>query len=200
MGNPTRNLMPLYQQLDWNPSKSLILEIGSERGEGSTFTLSDIARSVNCQFITVDILDHAKNNTHGTVAEFVVYESGSKWCHDELPNLEKKINILYLDNFDWTWDECNPQEYNLQQRQEYLKRGIVMNNFNCAQEHLAQMLYCLPYMAEKCLIVCDDTWRHPHEGLFVGKCGPTVHYLLHQGFEILHNENLGIILGRNIKQ
>ena len=199
MGSPTTHLRSLYQQLDWAGNK-LILEIGSERGEYSTYTLSDIAKDVKCKFITIDVTDDARRKVHGTAAEFVVCDAGSSWCRSDLPALvDYKINILYLDNFDWTWDEANPHEHIIQQRKEYLQRGTIMNNFNCAQEHLSQMLACLPCMADQCLIVCDDTWKCPNEGIYIGKCGVVVHYLLYLGFDLLLEKDLGIILGRNIK-
>jgi hypothetical protein len=48
--------------------------------------------------------------------------------------------------------------------------------------------------------ICDDTWFHPGEGIFIGKCSAAIPYLCTQGYKVLHYEgyrqNSGVILGR----
>ena len=103
MGAPYINLDSMYHKLDWTDPNSLILEIGSDRDEGSTKFLNDIAQKVHSKFITVDVVDYARQNLSDSNIEFVIYDSGSDWCKNYLAQGEYTIKILYLDNFDWIW-------------------------------------------------------------------------------------------------
>jgi hypothetical protein len=55
-------------------------------------------------------------------------------------------------------------------------------------------------MSDNSIIVCDDTWYHPNEGVFIGKCSAVIPYLFLNGYSLLHNQgyrqNSGAILGR----
>ena len=199
MGAPYINLDSIYHKLDWTDPNSLILEIGSDRDEGSTKFLNDIAQKVNSKFITVDVVDYARQNLSDSNIEFVIYDSGSDWCKNYLAQSEYTIKILYLDNFDWIWhpDQTLP-EYIKQQIEEYNTRGVEMNNINSVQEHFAQLLHCYPKLNAQSLIVMDDTWLVPEHDVYIGKCGPIVHYLLLLGWRILHDTKGGIIMGRSI--
>lgn len=197
MGMPCKQLVYFENLLDWNTSNLMVLEIGSDRGEGSTADLYAIASAHNVQVTTVDVDNWSKRNSTNQCIGYEVYRSGSAWCAEVLPTLNKKIKILYLDNFDWNWNEAEPSEMIAKQQAEYRLRGVEMNNFNCVQEHLMQTIYCLPYMDNNCLIICDDTWKCPNLGIYVGKCGPSVHYLVQQGFIILYSNECGVVLGRN---
>ena len=44
----------------------------------------------------------------------------------------------------------------------------------------------------------DDTWLVPEHDVYIGKCGPIVHYLLLLGWRIYHDTKGGIIMGRSI--
>jgi len=55
-------------------------------------------------------------------------------------------------------------------------------------------------MSDNSIIICDDTWVMPQEGIFSGKCSAAIPYLMLHGYKILHYEgyrqNSGVILGR----
>lgn len=198
MGMPCKQLPHFENLLDWHTSNLMVLEIGSDRGEGSTDDLYNIASQHKVEVTTVDVVDWAKRNSNNLCINYEVYRSGSAWCAEILPMLNKKIKILYLDNFDWTWNEAKPEDWILRQQKEYRDRGVVMNNINCVNEHLLQAMHCLPYLDDNCLVICDDTWKCTNLGIYVGKCGPAAHYLIQHGFNVIYLDNSSMILGRNL--
>jgi len=86
------------------PSSGVFVEIGSERGEGSTRELDRLAKSHGTKLISVDISPSAKNRyqTELPDVEFVVAQ-GSVWAR-EFGSIPTDIACLYLDNFDYIWD------------------------------------------------------------------------------------------------
>ena len=87
------------------------------------------------------------------------------------------------------------------QKQHYREyMGTEMTNINSQKAHLAQAMLLMPMMADNSIIVCDDTWYHPNEGVFIGKCSAVIPYLMLNGFELLHSQgyrqNSGAILGK----
>lgn len=82
---------------------SVIVEIGSERGEGSTAYFSKLAQSYGVPFHTVDILDHAQQKVADSTINWHVCD-GATWCRNEYPKINKKISVLYLDNFDLVYN------------------------------------------------------------------------------------------------
>ena len=195
MGNPCKNLETHIADIDWQDQNSLILEIGSDRDEGSTQLLGAIAKKVNAKFITVDVVDTASKRIKDDNIEFVVCDKGSSWCANKLATTNYNIKILFLDNFDWIWGPVSKKrDYIEQQIKEYAQRGVDMNNVDCVQEHLAQFMYCLPKLHKGSLVVCDDTWLNSDHNVYIGKCGPIVHYALFLGWQIVEEENGGVII------
>ena len=80
-----------------------------------------------------------------------------------------------------------------QQRTWYALKGIEMNNLDCQVQHLHQMLYLIPYMSDRAVVCVDDTYEY--NGVFIGKGGAVVPYLLAIGYTILEKEDNGVILG-----
>jgi hypothetical protein len=187
---------------------AVFIEIGSERGEGSTSYFSTLAKQFDQKLITVDVdntvssrlLNQLPSDIYNNI-QFVT-ESGSIWSRDIFPRYNKKITCLYLDNFDYDWDVQNGGNGPMidiikQQKQDYLARGVIMNNLNCQTEHLSQMLSLIPFMADTSIIVCDDTYKF--NGCYLGKCGAVIPLLTMHGYIISKEEDHGIILSRNIK-
>ena len=112
------------------------------------------------------------------------------------------ISLVYLDNFDWDyWVGGEEESFVPAVKQHYRDyMGTEMTNINSQKAHLAQAMLLMPIMADNSIIVCDDTWYHPNEGVFIGKCSAVIPYLMLHGFELLHNQgyrqNSGAILGR----
>ena len=83
----------------------IIVEIGSEMGEGSTDFICDLAHQLSIPFYSVDVFC-AKHRVRAETVTDTIWQqmAGSVWARDVLPGLGKKIAMLYLDNFDYTWD------------------------------------------------------------------------------------------------
>jgi hypothetical protein len=181
------------------------VEIGTSRNgdDGSTRTIASWAARFDLHLWTVDIdpinCDHVRSMNIDNVA--IVNQSGEQYLR-EFPKHIAYISFLYLDNFDWDWHPDRSEQFVLDQKKRYLDLGLEMNNVNSQRAHLAQAELALPSLAQKCLVVLDDTWYNKWWGHFSGKGGAVVPFLLNHGFEILHTEEepeYGTILGRDIK-
>jgi len=246
-----------HEFLEFIPDgNDVIVEIGSDRGEGSTKYFAQLAFAKHQKFITVDIrpdiiryrwkdwYDVVKgsewpscdkfedvsllpDNIRTELIEKFQFDfeiakidywadsltndefqnmqhdvaQGSTWAKNVFPTYNKKISCLYLDNFDYILDVDNIFPFLKKLKQEYLEYGIEMNNLNCQVEHLSQMIALLPFMADRSIVVCDDTYTV--NDCYIGKSGPVVVYLLSRGYRILYQQadaqhGAGIILGKNI--
>jgi hypothetical protein len=104
------------------------------------------------------------------------------------------IKALYLDNFDWDWSTNRQSEMIEQQREWYSSQGITMSNLASQTSHITQMVNLLPHMSAQCVVCVDDTYEY--NGVFIGKGGAVVPYLLGQNFGLLQTGDYGVILGR----
>lgn len=205
------------------------LEIGLDRGEGSTKFFSDNAQKRGVKFFGVDA-DHnqvANANTglsrtgQATIDQSgsVAVEMGQLPAHVNLvhargedflgdiakSNPAQRFSLAYLDNFDWDYWLGGPEEQWVerykQHYRDYMK--IEMTNMNSQITHLWQAIRLLPLMTERSIIVCDDTWYHSNEGVFIGKCSAVIPYLLLNGYKIVdskgYRQNSGAILARGIE-
>jgi hypothetical protein len=176
------------------------VEIGTSRNgdDGSTRILSDWCNHlitvdidpVNCKFVCELKLPNVE----------VVNSKGEDYLRQRIYGM-RPISLLYLDNFDWDWHPDRTEAFVFEQQERYTDLGLVMNNVNSQSAHLTQMILALPHMAERCLVVCDDTWFNQWWGHYSGKSGAVVPYLLANGFEVLYTEEepvYGTILGRGI--
>jgi hypothetical protein len=159
---------------------NIVVEIGSERGEGSSVWLYNWAKQRNIEFYSVDV-EHSPREQHHPEINWIVASSGSDWCKNSLPGLNKKIKVLYLDNFDWIWEPENIPDGIQGQIDSYARRGVTMNNQNCQEEHRLQVEYCLPYLDEQSIVIMDDTFYYDY---WDGKCATAIPLLLQNGFEI----------------
>jgi hypothetical protein len=161
---------------------SVFVEIGSDRGEGSTTYLASLAEQFGTILHTVDITDR-KNAINNHASSVWHVEVGSVWAAQTYPGIGKKISLLYLDNFDWIFDPQNIPTWITSQIDEYKKQfNINMTNENCQQEHLAQAQALGPWMSDVSVIMCDDTFPvRPH---WQGKCGLAVPYFESIGFQV----------------
>jgi hypothetical protein len=198
MANFHKNAIPYILYSDYNIKNDIILEIGSERGEGSTEFFDDYASKFNVPFYSVDLLDNAKNKlTHLKNTNFQI-SMGSKWAKDILPTLNKKIKILYLDNYDWNHNPDNPDTTGL--KDQYHAIDLHWTNLNCVAEHLDQMINCYPYMASKSVVICDDTNLQRHSGIYIGKSSAVIPFLISRDYRIVYSQNNGVILVRGYNE
>lgn len=170
---------------------SVFVEIGSDRGEGSTAFLTQLAKENQTVLHTVDISNVTQSNVARNfkdIGDSIIchVQSGSQWAKEYGTTVGKPISLLYLDNFDWIWETLDIPYWIHNQINEYKNKfGIDMNNENCQQEHFDQMMYLYPWLTDNCLILLDDTYIKNQ--VWTGKCGPVVVWLKHQGFKILES-------------
>lgn len=170
---------------------NIVVEIGSENGEGSSAWLYRWAKERNMDFYSIDVEHRARERTWPEI-NWVVAQSGSSWCQNILPDLSKKIKVLYLDSFDWTPTEhTTVPDWIQNQIQVYRARGVEMTNPNCQEEHRLQLQYCLPYMDKQSVVIMDDTWYNSVLDTWDGKCATAVSLLLENNFD-LHNSSMAI--------
>ena len=188
----------IYQSIaSYLPDKTtgVFVEIGSERGEGSTVSLNNLAGQYNTKLISVDIKPDAQQR-YGhqlTHTEFVV-ASGSEWARD-FSAVPSDIALLYLDNFDYIWDINSIGDNIQQQVKEYAGQGITMNNQNCQAEHMRQIVALRGCLAPDAVVVFDDTYCY--NDCWIGKCGPAVVYMQAHGWSVVHQTlDCGVIMKR----
>ncbi len=194
MANFHLNSQPYLAQLSYNQDTDMILEIGSDQNEGSTEFFNGLSVNWEIPFYTVDVIIEPQHRfTH---CDHIIWqvETGSVWTKTVLPTLDKQIKVLYLDNYDWS----NPGPNADTIRTSYAFRNVDWSNLGSQVEHLAQMINCMPYMAEQSLIICDDTPLVEHAGTYTGKCGAVVPLLLINGYRIVYSGNNGVILARGL--
>lgn len=194
MANFHKYSVPYLLYASYNKSTDIILEIGSDRNEGSTKFFDAYSKDLGIPFYSVDIEDDAKVRLHSLEYTNWVIASGSVWTSEQLPTLNKKIKVLYLDNFDWNHNPSLPDETNFAEL--YEKHGVTWTNLNCVAEHLQQMINCLPFMADQSIVICDDTPYQSHSGIYIGKCSAVIPLLITQGYKIVHSADNGVILIR----
>ena len=170
---------------------SVLVEIGSDRYEGSTAYFDNLATQHNTRLISVDVDERIGLRLPASV-EFVV-DPGSEWANN-FAKYNKTIACLYLDNFDWYWGAGTDLVQLQEQRLAYKNRGVELNNHNSQLEHLSQMISLLPFMSDRGLVVCDDTYTVNEA--YTGKCGAVVPFLIVNGYSILEKTPHGIVLGK----
>ena len=202
------------------------VEIGVDRGEGSTKFFADLAKAKGTKFYGVDADENQITRARATLSaqgQLILGNDGQFYQaqgplpdHIELThafgedfleqfaqnNPKKKFSLVYLDNFDWDyWVGGQEESFVPAVKQHYRDyMGTEMTNINSQKSHLLQAMRLMPLMTEKSIIVCDDTWYHPNEGVFIGKCSAVIPYLLLHGYEVLNSQgyrqNSGAILGK----
>lgn len=81
---------------------STLLEIGSERGEGSTNWLFNYAQRMGLHFITVDFSRDIYERAREIVGSRAFHITGEDFL--DLGSPPSLVSFAYLDNVDWIWD------------------------------------------------------------------------------------------------
>lgn len=174
----------LIEEFAFEPEDTVI-EIGSERGEGSTNYFSEFCKANDIEFHSVDI------DPHNNIAERA---KGEEW----LAKYNKQIGFAYLDNFDYIFDSIIGKDWVEEQIKGYKKFGMVMNNKNSELAHFLQAKEVLRLSRVGTEILFDDTWL---DGVYRGKGATAVPYLLDNGFTVVSTggkEHKGYVLVRRI--
>jgi len=180
-----------------------ILEIGSDRGEGSTIILAHIASFAKKTMYSVDMDTAIIDRNQKKYAKFpinFVCQKGEEFL-DQNSNL--KFSLVLLDNFDWDWHPNQPHDDIMQGQVSRYKDefNLDLTNINSQQAHLLQAIKLKDMFSENAMVVCDDTWVTP-DNTYSGKCGAAIPYLMTLGFELAEQNNIGtgVILIRNKKE
>lgn len=162
----------------------IAVEVGSERGEGSTAYLAQYFEKVNnVGFFSVDFEDEAHLRAVEIIGARAYHMMGETFLSSHAPGFGK-ICFAYLDNYDWwfgvggTLEQCLSDQIAL-----YAEHGLVLNNLESVLSHLRQAKAIAANAHEKCVVIFDDTKPTP-DGNYWGKGGAGVPYLLTEGFEI----------------
>src|SRR4051794_36253798 len=113
------------------PDPGYLVEVGSERGEGSTRWLYRYAKQHGLRFVTVDVdprqVERADRIAPGKARQATGVEA--------LRRLRTPVSVAYLDGFDWIPHGAENERWIARQQGRYRRMGMDMNNRNCQQEH-----------------------------------------------------------------
>lgn len=161
----------------YDPAPGCLIEVGSERGEGSTAWLHTYAQRHSLRFYTADI-DPSVHQQARTITAGARLMTGAEL----LRRIRSPISIAYLDGFDWTPKGMEREGWILEQRCRYRELGLEMTNKNSQAEQLAEALLVTERAAASAVVICDDTW---HNERWDGKGGLAVPHLLDHGFRVV---------------
>lgn len=173
MGARAYRLLTLY-----DPDPGCIVEIGSERGEGSTAWLARYADRYGLEFHTADIDPGAYDRALKITANAYLLPGVTM-----LKALAGPVSIAYMDGFDWIPAHAASEPWIQDQAALYRQLGRDLNNESCQAEHLAEAKLINTLAAPRCVVICDDTWFE-NDG-WTGKSGLAIPYLEGEGFKVV---------------
>lgn len=154
-------------------ASEVAVEIGAERGEGSSYYLKGYCDALNVPFFSVDIEPQPA---------FAIQSDGTAY----LKQMRAPIKFAYLDNFDYIFPEIEGKSWVQDQISHYKTLGYEMNNENSITAHLDQAVEVARLSVPGTLVVLDDTWQE--NGGFYGKGAKAVPFLLNQGWKLFKTE------------
>lgn len=170
-----------------------IVEIGSERGDGSTKHIRDVAEKHSLNFYTVDYEQKAYELVRdelgmGENAFQMTGEHFLENIYSELDSSTGKISFAYLDNFDYAFPELvvAGKDFLDNQKKTYEDYGIEYNNENSKKAHLEQSKLVHKYASNNCFILFDDTYLEV-DGSYGGKGATAIPWLEKNGWKIVKN-------------
>lgn len=194
------NFNIVFDFLGYIDQEGDFLEIGTERGDKSTPMLGMLAKHYNKKLYSIDIdpvvyMDAVAKYSNGPYNVEFINQKGE----DFLAATDKKFTLVLLDNFDWIWNPLNIDHFIVAQQENYKNNlNMEMNNINSQSTHLIQAIALEPKLTRRAIIVCDDTMFLPEQGIYSGKCGAAIPYLLSKGFRVEHTAQFGVILVRDV--
>ncbi len=163
---------------DLSGTDGLLLEIGSERGGGSTFILAMLAKAQGRPFVSVDI---DINQTAKAMRLVVLAGKGEAMCCDGVKYVESlfvPIVAVYCDAFDIVGARTI-----LRYGKGYEVRGQEFTEEACHSFYLNLAKAIIPNLVPDGVVCFDDTVNN--KGQWQGKGAVAVPWLLENGFEIL---------------
>ena len=172
-------VMPYYKG-------GVVLEIGMERGEGSTKFFDEFCEKNSLDFYSVDFDPEPWSSIQNLGWVTPVRMTGENFLLHHFKNEEQKIFFAYLDNFDYIFDHIRGHQQIIDQQKRYKEYGIDMdeNNHSCRKAHLLQtVLIDVDFAAESCFFLFDDTWKEGEK--WGGKGALAVPYLLSKDYKLI---------------
>jgi hypothetical protein len=180
-----------------------LLEIGSDRGDGSTYIFATLAKNLDRKLFSVDVdndvIDHNREEFDKLPFSLPVEffnQTGEDFLDE---NKDLKFSIVLLDNFDWDWNpqSADPDPSIVAQQVKYREQfNLEMTNHQSQFTHLRQAMRLTDMLTAEAMIVCDDTYWAQEYGTYTGKCGAVIPYLEILGFSVVLNKDHGIVLVR----
>ncbi len=184
------------------PRGSAIVEVGSVRESGddmpSSLYLWKKAEAFGLEFFTVDFSPASWRLAQQYVGSRAVLEEGTAF----LSRFDRKIAVLYLDNFDYPSDARHAQELEARCGQVYRDQGQTMTRAESVRVHGQQFQAAVDKMSRQSWLIIDNTYRQPL-GLhrirqpFWGKGQRVVPLALRHGFRIAKEGCSGMMLSRS---
>ncbi len=173
-----------------------IVEIGSAREssgeESSTFFYSALSKKVNAEFYSVDFSPQSRAMAAEVVGGNAVLSDGTAFLKVYNTYSQRKIALLYLDNFDVVYNDKHKQSLLKRVGSVYDDNNEVITNERSAAVHLEQIKAAQPFLAIKNVVIVDDT-KLTEDGWW-GKGALVVPFLLESGYKIAAQSEDGLLL------
>lgn len=182
----------ILKSLDGKRDLTLI-EIGSQRGTGSTHRLSRFAKTNKMHFITVD----ADEDNSKAASEIIAKVNKNFEAHHQLGEkfLEnypyKNIGICYLDAFDLVTDWPHKQST----IESYKKRNATFTNEAAYKMHLDAAEAVWDKVVPGGFICFDDAWKD-NQGNWQGKGKTAIPFLLSKGYVVNYYRRNSVLMQR----
>lgn len=172
------------------PDPGLVIEVGADRGEGSTGWLFNYAQRHGLGFYTADIDPKIVLGADRIAPGRVRNVTGTQL----LERIRRPVSVAYLDGFDWIPQGEENEAWIGSQRDRYAELGFALDNTKCQKEHMREAGLIARRATESCAVICDDTWATGSG--WSGKGGLAVPLLEEEGFSVLdHDKPAGESLG-----
>jgi len=176
-------------------TKGHIIEIGSERGEGSTALLATMAKELGRPFITVDMDENVASGAKEVLQK--IDKNAKAVCQkgeDFLKEFEEPIGVLYLDGYDTMppgailpGDLAAPYE----KLGGWSNEGAWLMHLKCVLETVKQVV-------PGGLVCFDDAWRRDCHWAERTKGYTAIPYLLMNGYHEIRYEEGAVLLERTV--
>jgi hypothetical protein len=161
----------------------VIIEVGSERGAGSTFKLSNLSNSWGCKFITIDAAEIRTNDALKIVKKVnpsfeAIHALGEKYIESYDQN---NIGLCYLDAFDLV-----VEDYTLDGDfiKTYTERSVDLTNEAAYKMHYDACVALKNKIIKGGFICFDDVWLDENN-IWQGKGKTAIPYILSNGFTLI---------------
>lgn len=184
------NIGLINSAIENNSNEELsVVEVGSERGVGSTYYLAKYCVEKNLNFYTIDPSSDSNASAKAILKKFksLKLEAIKAKGEDFLNGFAKqKIVLAYLDGFDVVF----PGTIHSKDRIDaYAEWGIdLMKDGNrlSAEIHLETTKYIFENVVKGGIIAFDDTYFE--NGEWFGKGKTSIPFLLENGYELANNK------------